>query len=419
MKFILFLFPSIPATPEERRVLRPIAQRTHKFQQMLNEAREIARVCEDLGFDTLSTTEHHLHEEGLEMGCTSSFHHFLASHTNHIRVGPVGYVLPSWNPLRLAVETAWLDQLTRGRAIVGMARGYQTRWFQNMAQKYGSELSRSERATTGSPGVAMSESDDVNRALFEEVFEILQLAWKDEPFAFKGRFWQYPSPEGGTPWPGAPWTEKYGTPGIVEDGKLGKLNVVPKPFQKPHPQLFTAFSSSEATLRWAAARGVVPTVTMTGLADFKQKTLLYRDEAAKAGRKLALGQSMCCGQYMSIGRDREDALQRAQASNTATYYRDFGGPFGFWEAFRFAEDEAKYPAGKVMLPPSEWTLERLERKGHLVAGSPAEIRAYLDRLVAESNPEFLQFSVSQGFLPLEETIRQLRIYGEQIMPYYM
>jgi alkanesulfonate monooxygenase SsuD/methylene tetrahydromethanopterin reductase-like flavin-dependent oxidoreductase (luciferase family) len=321
MKFLLFLFPSIPATPEERQALRPIAQRSHKFQQMLDEVREIA---------------------------------------------PSG------------------------------------------------------RAARGSPGVAMSESDDVNRALFEEVFEILQLAWKDEPFSFQGRFWQYPFPhDEGTPWPGAPWTEKYGTPGVVVDGKLRKLNVVPKPFQKPHPQLFTAYSSSEATIRWAAPRGVVPTVTMTGVRDFKQKAEAYRLEAARAGRKLELGQNMSCGQYMSVGNDREHALELAAASNTATYYRDFGGPFGFWEAFRFPEDEAKYPSGKVMLPPSEWTLERLERKGHLVAGSPADIRRHLDELVAQANPEFLQFSVSQGFLPLEETIRQLRIYGEQIMPYYM
>jgi alkanesulfonate monooxygenase SsuD/methylene tetrahydromethanopterin reductase-like flavin-dependent oxidoreductase (luciferase family) len=167
MKFNLFVFPTIPATSDERAALRPIAQKTHKFQQMLNEIREIARVAEDLGFDTISTTEHHLHEEGLEMGCTASFHHWIASHTKHVRVGPVGYVLPSWNPLRLAVETAWLDQLTQGRAIVGMARGYQTRWFQNMAQKYGSEINSTDAFAAHSPGVASSATDDINRAVYE------------------------------------------------------------------------------------------------------------------------------------------------------------------------------------------------------------------------------------------------------------
>src|SRR5207248_2873527 len=119
VKFILNLMPTVPASFEQRAALRPIAQRTDRFQAMIREAGEVARIAEDLGFDILTTVEHHLHEEGLEMGGTSAFHHYLASQTKHIKVGPIGYVLPAWNPLRLAIETAWLDQLTKGRAIVG------------------------------------------------------------------------------------------------------------------------------------------------------------------------------------------------------------------------------------------------------------------------------------------------------------
>ena len=55
--------------------------------------------------------------------------------TKHLKVGPIGYVLAGWNPLRLALEIAWLDQLTQGRIFVGFARGYQTRWLNQMAQK--------------------------------------------------------------------------------------------------------------------------------------------------------------------------------------------------------------------------------------------------------------------------------------------
>ena len=416
LKFIMNLTPTVPGSFDQRAALRPIAQRTDRFQAMLREATEIARVAEDLGFDILTTVEHHLHEEGLEMGGTAAFHHYLASQTNHIKVGPIGYVLPAWNPLRLAIETAWLDQLTRGRAIVGLARGYQHRWFNNMSQKY-----VVENKTGGDRDIALANtSQDVkNRALFEEVFEILRLAWGDEPFSYKGRFWEYPYPfEEGTEWPAHSWTEKYGTPGIVVDGRLKKINVVPKPFQKPHPQLHMAFTFSPASIAWAAKHLAVPTITMTKLENFKKNAELYRDEANKAGHKLALGQNIACGGLFCLGESREAALKLAEVSLPATYYRDFGGGFGWWEGFRLPEDEEKYPSGKVMLPESEWKLERLERAGNLVAGTATDIRRAWERLAESCNPEHMSFNVPQGFVPLEETIRHLRIYGEQIMPYF-
>ncbi len=426
MKFACFLLPTIPASPEERRRLRPIAARTEKLQQMLREVTELVKIAEDLGADIISTTEHHLHEEGLEMGCTPALHHYLATQTKHIKVGPVGYVLPSWNPLRLAIETAWLDQLTQGRTIVGMARGYQNRWFNNMAQNYGLRGADSDGQAAGGAKVGLtvarsdqSEADELNRAAFEEVFQILKLAWGEEPFSFKGRFWEYPFPyEQGTEWPAYKWTEQYGTPGIVENGRLKKINVVPKPFQKPHPQLFQAFSASESTIRMAAKHGIVPTITTTNVERFKSNAELYRAEAAKAGRNYRLGENIASARLLSIARNREEALQLAQLSHATVYYREFGAGFGWWEGFRLPGDEEKYPFGKVPLPESEWTLERLERSGHLVAGTPDDARRAIDELIEAANPEFIQFGCSQGLVPFDEQVRQMRVYGEEIIRHY-
>ena len=64
----------------------------------------------------------------------------------------------------------------------------------------------------------------------------------------------------GTPWPAHEWTRRYGSPGEVDDnGNIVAIDIVPKPFQKPHPMLFQAFSQSEATIRWAAREGLIPT----------------------------------------------------------------------------------------------------------------------------------------------------------------
>jgi hypothetical protein len=49
MKVMIAMNPTIPATIEERRELRPIARNTERFQMMLDELREIAGIADELG----------------------------------------------------------------------------------------------------------------------------------------------------------------------------------------------------------------------------------------------------------------------------------------------------------------------------------------------------------------------------------
>lgn len=59
------------------------------------------------------------------------------------------------------------------------------------------------------------------------------------------------------------------------------------------------------------------------------------------------------------------------------------------------------------------------RKFHYVyAGSVTEVRKGMDALVEAGNPEYLAWLSDQGMLPLEEVKRQLRIFGEQVLPHY-
>jgi alkanesulfonate monooxygenase SsuD/methylene tetrahydromethanopterin reductase-like flavin-dependent oxidoreductase (luciferase family) len=53
-----------------------------------------------------------------------------------------------------------------------------------------------------------------NREAFDEVLQILKLAWGDEPFSFKGKYYEYPYPyETGTAWKPLRWTQEFGAPG--------------------------------------------------------------------------------------------------------------------------------------------------------------------------------------------------------------
>ena len=409
MKFMYFFLPTLPATLDERRKLRPIAMHPERWQQMIDEVVEIAQLAEEVGFDAVCFPEHHLHSEGIEMGSLPVLTQHVINHTKRIKVGPIGYVLPGWNPLRLALEIAWLDQLTKGRTFVGFARGYQTRWLNQMAQKIHVGATVSDK----------SENDRVNREAFEEVFRFLKLAWGDEPFTFKGKYYEYPHPQEGTPWPAHEWTREFGFPGEVDElGRIQKINVVPKPYQRPHPPLFQAFSISEETVRWCAREGITPTILISQPPLLRKLAEAYQEEAKNAGRALKLGESIGVLRALYFADDKERARKLAEDGICGVAFRKFFYHFGFFEAWREPADEAKYPAGKVMLPADECNIARMERADFAYLGSVADVRASIDAMVENVHPDWFVWQGDQGFLPKDEVKRQIEIFGKELLPRY-
>ena len=409
MKFMYFCLPSIPATPQERKALRPIARHTERWQKMFDEVAEIARMVEDLGFTGVAFPEHHLHTEGMEIGSLPLLTQYVIHQTSTLKVGPIGYVLPGWNPLRLALEIAWLDQLTKGRTHVGFARGYQSRWLSPMAQKI----------HVGATASDQSDIDVRNREAFEEVFQILKLAWKDEPFRFKGKHYEYPYPyEEGTPWPAHEWTREHGAPGEVDDnGRVQMIDVVPKPYQKPHPTLFQAFSMSEATVRWCARENIVPTLFISDHDQVRFFAETHVEEAKTAGRTLKFGESLGVLRAIYPG-DTQEAARKMLAAGFCGYgFQNFFYHFGFLEAFRTEADNKKY--GEGPMPAAEATPERMIGSNFALAGTTSDIRRAMDQLIEAGNPEWFIWQGDQGLLPIEEVKRSIRKVGEEVLPHYM
>ncbi len=246
MKFMLFVLPTVPASLEDRKRLRPIGRNTERYQQMLDEVRKLAVFADDAGFDVFATTEHHFHSEGYETSVAPLLLYAdLAARTKRIKFSPLGLVLPSWDPIRAAEELAVLDQLTKGRIYAGFARGYQDRWVNVLGQQY---------HVTGAP-MDGSAIDSHNRRIYEENLKIIKKAWTEETWDYDGEYYKVPFPyeEGIRRWPVAEWTRTYGAPGEVdEEGVVRKICVVPRPYQDPHPPLFQPFSVSENTIRYTA-----------------------------------------------------------------------------------------------------------------------------------------------------------------------
>ena len=384
MKFILHLGPVVPASPEERERLRPIAHRTDKIQFMLKEMVELAQLAEEVGFEILTYSEHQFFSDGLIAGSNPTPHLLnLASKTTRIKLGPLGYVLPTWDPIRLALDVAWADQITKGRAVAGFARGVFPHWVNTLGQRYNVK-----------PSVVGKEEELHNREVSQELFEVIKLCWKDEPFSFNGKYYKVPNPPEGMKWPVAEAARRYGAPGeIDDDGWLRKVSPVPKPFQKPYPLLLQAMTLTPETIAWTAQEGIVPMIFLPFPDMAIRGAELYQQEAAKAGRNLQLGESVGLARIISIANTEEAAL--AIARKGVMYL------LGLYHSHFY--------------PNIPTTIEPVVEAGVAFVGTPDDVRRQLAAVQERVNPEYFLVFCDQGLLPLAEVKQQVEMFAK-LMP---
>ena len=110
MKFGLFYEWQIPSAGD--------------WQTLYQEGLEQIQYSEELGFDFCLIAEHHFSNYGNSPAPLLQAVH-IAGQTKTIKIATMVLVLPIWQPLRLAEEVAVLDNLSNGRFICGVGRGYQ------------------------------------------------------------------------------------------------------------------------------------------------------------------------------------------------------------------------------------------------------------------------------------------------------
>src|SRR5438094_6271078 len=99
----------------DRRQQGPLGQLYEDRLRLLQEA-------DAAGFFCYHLAEHHATPLGMAPS-PSVFLAAAAQRTRRIRLGPMVYVLPLYNPMRLAEEICMLDHLTHGRLELGIGRG--------------------------------------------------------------------------------------------------------------------------------------------------------------------------------------------------------------------------------------------------------------------------------------------------------
>src|SRR6185437_11044029 len=84
---------------------------------------EVVEMADQEGMDFYFVAEHHFDMGFSECPSPGSFLGAASQRTKRIRLGPLVYVLPLWNPIRVAEEIAMLDNLTEGRLECGFGAG--------------------------------------------------------------------------------------------------------------------------------------------------------------------------------------------------------------------------------------------------------------------------------------------------------
>ncbi len=382
MKVSLFYLPSIGSRAEIEKGRAGL--RGELYGRMLAELSEQARLADDLGYDSISFTEHHFHIEGFELSNNPVLLDlFVGMQTRRIRVGQLGIVLPAHNPIRVAEDIAMLDHMTGGRANAGFARGYQRRWVDVMAQQ-----------THGIRGALPHEHDAIdaaNRAAFEECFQIIKKAWTEDLLDFEGTFWRVPP--GPTPWT-LDATRQWGA-GVV-DGVVRQVGVVPKPLQRPHPPIFQPFASSERSIRWCAEEGV--TAILPPLHP-KLERRLFEFYAEVSGRPL--------GDGIGVLRDVVVAESDAEAQAIWANSGAFCGAAWF-EPFGFAKGLADPDTGG---PPDDLLAE-----GLALVGTADTVTRQLESLVERLPTRWLFAWTYNGLIPHAKLMRSIEHFYTEVLP---
>ena len=251
--------------------------------------------------------------------------------TKRLRIGPGGFLLPYHNPAELANRLAWLDHLSEGRLMFGVAAsGLPSDW-------------------------AMFNVDGMsgqNRLMTREALDIILRLWSDEPsFQFRGKYWNIDKPE----------------------PMFGTLRPHLKPLQQPHPPIGVAgLSTNSDTLKMAGEHGFLPLSLNLNPAYVATHWAAVEEGAARTGRKARRSDWRMVREVFVAETDEKAmhlAVDGMMGRMMREYFLPLLGAFGYLQYLKHDPD----------VPDSDVTPEYCAKHNWLV-GSPATVAEKLERV---------------------------------------
>ena len=343
---------------------RPGMTPHERYEQLWREL----QLCDALGYDYSFCVEHHFRPDESWMSSPSLYAVGAGAHTKRLRIGPMGYIVPLYHPLRLAEEIAIVDQMLGGRMECGLVPGINPDYFRPFGLDY-----------------------DQRKTPTLEFVAYMRAAFGEQPFEFKG--------------------ENFNT---VEPTRLAVL-----PAQKPHPPLWM-MSRDPRTLEFCAQNGINPGYFISY--PRKEAAPRYRkflDDWIRAGhaRKPNIAYSTLVYVDESDDKAIDVALKRA-----ARGYEGFLAPPKPGESFeQRVQEYAKKFIGRGEPGASEimaniFDPDYLMKHDLVFIGSAKTVTEKL-HAAAETgvfNVFLGEFSFSD--LPEADLMRSIRLFGEKVMP---
>jgi len=321
-----------------------------------NTLREV-ELAEAIGLDAVWLTEHHF-DGAVAYADPLVFGAAVAMRTRRVRIGFAVVEMALHHPIRLAVQTSLLDNLSRGRLIVGTGRGSAYNEFEYLG--FGTTM-------------------DAGRHRMAEAEDLLVKAWTGENVEHKGKYWNLSFPR-----------------------------LRPPPYQKPHPPLVRA-CIGEASMLEMARIGRPVLIGVQTIETLRQRLQRYEDAMYQAGFEKEAVENVLDQTWAQRALYVADSDEEGLDVATSALRR-----------YRHHLDEARRQYNPGGLPPRNPDAppspnEMVEHA--FLAGTPRRVAEGVAAL-REAGVRNLLLNVNVGQMPPEQVERSMKLFGEKVLPLF-
>jgi alkanesulfonate monooxygenase SsuD/methylene tetrahydromethanopterin reductase-like flavin-dependent oxidoreductase (luciferase family) len=335
-------------------------ERRQEGNQLIRNVIEQAIEAEQMGFNSAWLPEHHLSLLGVLPSPAMALT-YVAAKTSRIKLGPATVVSPLNHPLRLVEEYNLLDLLSDGRAIFSAGRGYDAREY----QAFGADFADS-------------------RDLFDEQMAYMMEAWRNNPFSFKGKYYDTQVP----------------------------LELVPSPIQRPHPPVYVAcFSkpSVELAARLRINTLFAPFAAAMVFGSVQQAAQESKRMAAEAGNP---HQQVMCSYFANVVYSKDE---EQKTKERLLYYLTTAAAPAFPDDPSKAPPHIRYFVDIVEKLRTMKTEDIGERS--IVTGSPEYCVEVFKKCEAGGIDEIIIY-FNFGALGHRETLAAMERFAKDVMPHF-
>ena len=322
-------------------------------------------IADELGLN-LMLNEHHQTATCLDAAAPLSAA-ILARQTKKGRICILGNPIANrGDPIRIAEEMAMIDCISRGRLDCGFVRGVPYEIF-----------------------AANTNPTQTVERLWEGV-DLVEKAWTshDGPFNFEGRFWHKRA-----------------------------VNVWPRPYQQPHPQIWITGSSDKVGIAKVAERGYVFATFLQPYDKVKEMFDVYRANFVERGLPNGGGTAFMPLVYTSDSEeDAEKGAKELTWYMTAKTEPQFRNPPGYVPvSFNVKAMQGSFSGRTDAM--RALGMEDQREKGVIMYGTPDSVVEQIKRFYERVGGfDHLLMMQQAGFLSHERTVRSMTLFAKEVYP---